>query len=267
MSWVKLDDSMTEHPKVLASGALGWALDVAGILYSARARTDGWVPAGKVATLLDLSGMPVSAQDLAEKLVAVGRWHPDPRGGYLIHDFLDYQPSKADAEAMSASRRAGGKAGAERRWSKAAIGQPMGGPMATPMGAPMGPPMGTHMGDPMGPHMANAWQNHAPVPDPIKTPSESPPCSPPTGRTRATTSVLPNDWRPTSDHTSLAARLGLDCADQAERMRDYARANPKWRKADWDATFRNWLKSARPSRPVQQVVQRDQGVPTWLPTE
>jgi hypothetical protein len=43
----------------------------------------------------------------------------------------------------------------------------------------------------------------------------------------------------------MAGRMGLDCDREAGRMRDFAAANPKFNaKADWDATFRNWLDNA-----------------------
>jgi len=55
--------------------------------------------------------------------------------------------------------------------------------------------------------------------------------------------LLPEDWHPNDDHRAEAGRVGVNCDDQAERMRDWARAKGE-RKADWDAAFRNWLRTA-----------------------
>jgi hypothetical protein len=60
---------------------------------------------------------------------------------------------------------------------------------------------------------------------------------------------IPDGWQPSEGHFALAEELGQRrewVADQAERMRDWAISNsnrPIARKADWNATFRNWMKS------------------------
>lgn len=68
---------------------------------------------------------------------------------------------------------------------------------------------------------------------------------PPAGATRAPTRAtpLPDDWQPNPAHQQLAAELGVDCQDQADRMRDWAKAKGETGK-DWDARFRNWLRKA-----------------------
>lgn len=61
---------------------------------------------------------------------------------------------------------------------------------------------------------------------------------------------MPEDWVPGRDHIDLARELGLNLDAEAAEMRDWAKSNPKAFKADWDATFRNWLrKSAKDRRP------------------
>jgi hypothetical protein len=58
--------------------------------------------------------------------------------------------------------------------------------------------------------------------------------------------VLPEDWAPKAAHHALARQLfGWDewkTYEEAEHFRDKARAKD-YRYADWDAAFRNWLKS------------------------
>lgn len=112
MAWVKLDDAMPSHPKVLASGPLGFALDVAGICYSNAHDTDGFVPA--VALPAVLPGLP-SPRKHAAALVAAGRWHVVD-GGWLIHDIDDYQFSREEQEERARKKREKAALGNHKRW-------------------------------------------------------------------------------------------------------------------------------------------------------
>jgi hypothetical protein len=110
--WARIDDGMPDHPKLARLGTLkplaGW-LHVCGICYAARYLTDGFIPTAQVAALTrfdhvgyETGGVPgmfsvgedADPEKLAAALVEVGMWHRT-RGGYLIHDFLDYNPSRA----------------------------------------------------------------------------------------------------------------------------------------------------------------------------
>jgi hypothetical protein len=101
MAWVWLDDEMPEHPKVVgAAGVVGdsaLAAAVSGIAYSNRHLTDGHLPAAKVQGLTHHKRPAVVAQ----ALVTAGLWEPVD-GGYLIHDFGDYQTLKAELEEKRA---------------------------------------------------------------------------------------------------------------------------------------------------------------------
>lgn len=90
MSWLKLDDHYFDHPKIAAAGRDGALLDLAGMLYCARFLTDGRIPTGMVRRLAPVDD-PASC---AEILVSVGRWEPI-EGGYMVHDYLKYNPSRA----------------------------------------------------------------------------------------------------------------------------------------------------------------------------
>lgn len=107
MAWVKLDDSMPMHPKLLAAGVTGFALDVAGLAYCNRYQTDGFIPAGSLNAVLPSLK---NASKVAGKLVEVGRWEK-VEGGWVIHDYLTYQPSKAHVRDVSEKRAAAGKLG------------------------------------------------------------------------------------------------------------------------------------------------------------
>lgn len=108
MTWIKLDDQFPDHPKVAQAGALAELLYVNALAYASRYLTDGFIPHAIVAKLVvwDFEGAP-SNYDLAERLVAAGLWEL-VEGGYRIHDYLDYNPSREQvfAEREIARRRA-----------------------------------------------------------------------------------------------------------------------------------------------------------------
>lgn len=59
---------------------------------------------------------------------------------------------------------------------------------------------------------------------------------------------LPPDWQPSAEDLAFARRLrpDLDHSAEAEKFRDYwhGLAGAKARKADWSATWRNWIRRA-----------------------
>jgi hypothetical protein len=89
MTWVRLDDAFTEHPKVVAAGPLAAWLHVCALAYCNRNLTDGHVPASVARRLADIDN---PAEAIAA-LVANGLWDKD-EGGYRIHGYLEYQPAK-----------------------------------------------------------------------------------------------------------------------------------------------------------------------------
>jgi len=94
MAWVKIDDQFSDHPKVIEAGPLASWLYVCGLTYCGRYLTDGWIPKGQLRKLADVD----NAQELADKLVAVGLWDVVD-GGYNVHDFLIYNPSGKQVKA------------------------------------------------------------------------------------------------------------------------------------------------------------------------
>lgn len=95
MAWVKLDDGFTDHPKIAALSAGAFRLHVAGMCYSGRTLSDGFIPAGRERMLID--GF---RRLLLKELVGAGLWDVED-GGHRLHDFLDYNPS---AEHVKAER-------------------------------------------------------------------------------------------------------------------------------------------------------------------
>ena len=105
MPWVKIEDAFYDHPKV-AMLPPAYMLPCVGLhllvmCYCSRTLTDGFIPepqidrlAGDLTTLLPQG----TSAPLVNALLDVGLWEPDPQGraGYLVHDFLDYNPSKRE---------------------------------------------------------------------------------------------------------------------------------------------------------------------------
>ena len=137
MTWVRIDDSFSEHTKVASAGPLALALQVAALCYCNRQLTDGFVPRAKARTLLDWEcvdangqaftialssgtdadrpfgvGLDVTAELVIDKLVEVGMWEKVP-GGYSVHDYLHYNPSREQVLAERARRQAAGQAGGQ----------------------------------------------------------------------------------------------------------------------------------------------------------
>ena len=94
MTWVKLDDGFTEHPKVIQAGKLAAMLFVDGLCYSARQLTDGFIPNGA----LDRFGYGRHLKEAVASLLEVGLWTPC-EGGHQVHDYLDFQQSASSVKA------------------------------------------------------------------------------------------------------------------------------------------------------------------------
>ena len=100
MTWVKLDDQFSEHPKVLAAGPAAMWLFVCGLCYCGRQLTDGRIPKSMLPRLADVK----NPTRLAARLVEVGLWH-DEDDDFLVHDFLAHNPSRQDVEKRRADNR------------------------------------------------------------------------------------------------------------------------------------------------------------------
>ena len=135
MTWVRVDDAFTQHPKVLAAGPLAIAMQVAGLCYCNRNLTNGFVPWAVARTLVTwefleppdddgerricevgvtsgMAGETVDAEYVIRLMLQSGMWQEIP-GGYLIHDYLDFQPSREQVEAEHQAKVAAGQAGGQ----------------------------------------------------------------------------------------------------------------------------------------------------------
>lgn len=132
MTWVRIDQEFARHPKLVVAGPLAMAMQVAALCHCNEHLTDGFVGRSIVPTLLNLEGLGMrmwmgeiagggedaSWKLVVEDLVTAGVWE-EVSGGWRIHDYHDYQPSRQAAldaiEQRREAARAGGRARASRR--------------------------------------------------------------------------------------------------------------------------------------------------------
>lgn len=97
MAWARIDDGFVDHPKILqiwnrCPGAIG--LHVRAIAYCSKHLTDGYIPAVAVASL---SPVQSERDEQIEALIDGGAWYRDEGSEtFVIHDFLDYQPTREE---------------------------------------------------------------------------------------------------------------------------------------------------------------------------
>lgn len=113
MPWAKLDDNFSDHPKVLrcwAEEPRAIGLFTMALAWAMRHGQEGHIPTYWVA-----SKIPDDRERgaVAAALVRAGLWEENGEG-WIVHDFLDWNPSNADVEAR---READRKRKAERRGS------------------------------------------------------------------------------------------------------------------------------------------------------
>ena len=112
-SWFRMDVAVFHHPKIKQAkrrgGPEALLLWQQALAYAVQYRTDGWVPPD-LPKDCGYNGRQTNA------LVHAGLWVPvevDDCGGWLIHDFRDYQITAEEWEAKVDQRRAA----ARKRWA------------------------------------------------------------------------------------------------------------------------------------------------------
>jgi len=212
MAWFKVDDKLHSHKKSARAGVAAMGLWTLAGSWSADQLTDGFIP-DYIAERL----APGASEQLAKELVAAGLWIDDVYDGdtgWRFRDWTDYQPTREEAEARRERER-----DKKRNQRRNTAGQYATSPGDSP---------GDTGGSPTVPTR----------PDPSR-PKE------PTSK-RATR--IPDDWQPDDEPalTSEADSAGIDLTRELARFRDYwqAQSGQRGRKADWQATWRNWLRKA-----------------------
>lgn len=137
MTWVRLDDGFANHPKFRGLSDAAFRLHLSALGDCALHLTDGRIGSRNPESLPRApQGRKLKAT--IDELVSSGLWEPHPDGGWQIHDYLEYQPSRAkvlaDREA-SADRVSNFRArkAAERNATRNAVTHPSVTPDVTPL--------------------------------------------------------------------------------------------------------------------------------------
>jgi hypothetical protein len=95
MPWVRFDDQFPWHLKVSRLSDAAFRLHTSAVCWSSRHLTDGQIPHDGLRDVAPRVRQPMKA---ADELVSVGLWRTE-EAGWIIHDYLDYQPSAAEVRA------------------------------------------------------------------------------------------------------------------------------------------------------------------------
>lgn len=106
MTWLRLDNGFPDHPKVIGLTDAAFRLEVEAICYAHRQRTDGVIP----------DTYRRGHARAVDELVTARLWVPAPEGGWLLHDYLAWQTSRAALEDIRKARSEAGRRGAAKRW-------------------------------------------------------------------------------------------------------------------------------------------------------
>lgn len=147
MPWARFDDNRHASGKLIVAGLEANGLDANAITWCSANLTDGFVPDAVLPVVA--AGAVTTPADLAARLVAVDRWsRDDERGGWWVHDYLDYNPTRVEVVAKREKRREagrkGGKASGEARRAAAdeANGEPFASSRCEPRPVPSRPVVG-----------------------------------------------------------------------------------------------------------------------------
>lgn len=103
-----MDDNFADSPSVWALSDAAYRLHSSGLLYCSRLRTDGIVPAGKVANLV-----PKFKVSALNELLHAAKWTPIGGSEVVAYEIKNYLEWNSSAEQIEAQRKA-----AEQRKSR-----------------------------------------------------------------------------------------------------------------------------------------------------
>lgn len=95
MPWARFDDRLHTNRKIMQIDNDAMAIWVCSVTYCNENLTDGFLTERDADRLLALR---IAPRDAIEQLLAISLWERAP-GGYRVHDYLDYNPSKEEVEA------------------------------------------------------------------------------------------------------------------------------------------------------------------------
>lgn len=98
-TYIRLDDHLSENPKIVKAGERAELLYVRGLQYCGRQLTDGRIPKDFAHRLLNKGG-----ETEAARLCKEGLW-VDHGDDYAVHDYLEHQRSRAEVEEQRRKSR------------------------------------------------------------------------------------------------------------------------------------------------------------------
>lgn len=217
MPWSRVDDGWSDHPKVIGLSLAAKGLWLVGLSYASRNLTDGLVPAA----VCYREGSPDEVQDAMNQLIDAGLWSWEGERHVRIHDFLEYNPSKAQVEAERTKTK-------ERvaNWREKRKAEDPAPDNVTALHGRYTP-------------VSNGGVTPAPVPVPVpnRTPNGVLAPAAPKNKTRR---VIPEEWTPDEKGRTYASNIGIGNIDrEVERFKDFHRAKGNTF-LDFAAAWRTW---------------------------
>lgn len=133
MSWLRIEGRMPQHRKIAPLSDRAFRLHITAQAWCVEEESDGLVPSG-IPQTLTASPRGKALKDTIAELVAAQLWDVVD-GGYRIHDFLEYNPSHAQQEALRAATKR--RVQQHRERSSNAVGNAVTPPLVTPTPNPI----------------------------------------------------------------------------------------------------------------------------------
>jgi hypothetical protein len=106
MAWSRLDDQLYDNMKVLSFSHPAFRLWVCSITYSNRQQTRGHLTQAAAVALARQQRVQAKA---IQELVAKGGWDKNGDGGYVVHDYEQFNPHDPTAAERMRRHRAKGR--------------------------------------------------------------------------------------------------------------------------------------------------------------
>lgn len=116
MAWARIDDQFFYNKKVAQVDGPAKLLYLASLVYAANQLTDGFIPE-KALKFIASTADVANCQEFARQLLDVGLWDASD-DGYIIHDYLIWNPSKQQVLATREARAESGRRGGEAKAAK-----------------------------------------------------------------------------------------------------------------------------------------------------
>jgi hypothetical protein len=238
MARMSIDDAVLRDPRITELAALaGWSrrealgclLEIWAICYDRVDTSLG----PKVINLI------AGREDFADLMLEVELASPSPSGKLRIagaKERIGYL-----AKLKQYGREGGLKSSEQKRNNVKGTDKPAVKPTVKPTVKPAHNPIAT-------------VPDTVPDPDTATPPDPVAEIIPPRG---GNTRRLPDSWEPARTEANQAAEAaatgrGVDLRLELTKLRDWAKSSNA-KKADWDATWRNWTRNARPSKATNQT--------------